>query len=125
MSDISERNVAFLAEMGLAPLWERRASALVAAEPVTQQVEKPAASGAVSSAWTTTEPVMPAMSKVAVMPPRAIAQMNWTELKSAVAGCTRCGLCDGRTQTIFGAGDERAKWLFIGEAPRRDRKSVV
>jgi uracil-DNA glycosylase len=118
MSEVSGRNAAFLAEMGLAPLWQRRASALVTQEPIAQ-VEQAVASGGISSAWTT-DAVMPPISKVTAMPGRAIAEMNWTELKSAVAGCTQCGLCHGRTQTVFGAGDERAKWLFIGEGPGDD-----
>lgn len=34
-----------------------------------------------------------------------------------VKGCTKCGLCKGRTQTVFGEGDIDAKILFIGEGP--------
>jgi len=47
----------------------------------------------------------------------AIAAMDWTALKAAVTACTACGLRAGCTQTVFGVGDERAKWLVIGEAP--------
>jgi len=50
----------------------------------------------------------------------AIAAMDWTALKSAVAECTACGLRAGCTQTVFGVGDEQAKWLIIGEAPGAD-----
>ena len=46
-----------------------------------------------------------------------IASMDWRQLKSAVSECTRCGLCHSREHTVFGTGDERAKWLFIGEGP--------
>ncbi|QRX82878.1 uracil-DNA glycosylase family protein [Glaciimonas sp. PAMC28666] len=46
-----------------------------------------------------------------------IAGMDWRQLKAAVSECTRCGLCHSREHTVFGAGDERAKWLFIGEGP--------
>ena len=46
--------------------------------------------------------------------------MDWATLKAAVAGCTKCGLCHGRTQTVFGVGDEKAKWLFVGEGPGRN-----
>lgn len=42
---------------------------------------------------------------------------GWQELRSRVAGCTRCELHKGRTQTVFGVGNERARWMFIGEAP--------
>jgi DNA polymerase len=41
-------------------------------------------------------------------------------LKSAVSGCVKCRLCQGRNQTVFGVGDEKAKWLFVGEGPGRN-----
>lgn len=49
-----------------------------------------------------------------------IATMAWPELKQTVAECRRCGLCEGRKNTVFGVGDEKAKWLFIGEGPGRN-----
>ena len=42
---------------------------------------------------------------------------GWIPLKSAVSGCTKCGLHSTRTQTVFGVGDENADWMLIGEAP--------
>ena len=42
---------------------------------------------------------------------------GWIPLKSAVSGCTLCGLAKTRTQTVFGVGDENADWMLIGEAP--------
>ena len=50
----------------------------------------------------------------------AIAAMDWAALKDAVKACTACGLRAGCTQTVFGIGDESAKWLIIGEAPGAD-----
>jgi uracil-DNA glycosylase family 4 len=49
----------------------------------------------------------------------AIAAMDWEALQSAVATCTRCHLCEGRTRTVFGTGDPKAAWLFVGEGPGR------
>ena len=46
-----------------------------------------------------------------------VAALDWDALRSAVALCTRCELCTTRTQTVFGVGDPRARWLVIGEAP--------
>ncbi len=43
--------------------------------------------------------------------------MDWPALKEAVSGCTACALHEGRTQTVFGVGDENADWLLVGEAP--------
>src|SRR5690242_226744 len=48
---------------------------------------------------------------------RAIAGMDWADLKAAVKGCTICGLRVGCTQTVFGVGDESARWMIVGEAP--------
>jgi uracil-DNA glycosylase family 4 len=50
----------------------------------------------------------------------AIAAMDWVALKAAVRDCTVCGLRAGCTQTVFGVGDEQARWLIIGEAPGAD-----
>jgi uracil-DNA glycosylase len=41
----------------------------------------------------------------------------WTELEAEVATCTKCGLCQTRTQTVFGTGSKTADWMVIGEAP--------
>jgi DNA polymerase len=47
----------------------------------------------------------------------AIATLAWPELRAAVAACTACKLCERRTQTVFGVGNERAHWMVVGEAP--------
>ena len=43
--------------------------------------------------------------------------LDWIPLKAAVSGCTKCGLHQTRTKTVFGVGDENADWMLIGEAP--------
>ncbi|MEK6662521.1 MAG: uracil-DNA glycosylase family protein [Pseudomonadota bacterium] len=60
---------------------------------------------------TTGELVAPALT------PDEIAQLDWPQLKQAVATCTACALHAQRTQAVFGVGDEQADWLFVGEAP--------
>jgi len=45
------------------------------------------------------------------------AGLDWEPLEAMVSACTRCALCQTRTQTVFGTGDRRARWMFIGEAP--------
>ena len=42
---------------------------------------------------------------------------EWEALRAEVAACRKCGLCETRTQTVFGVGDPRARWLIVGEAP--------
>jgi uracil-DNA glycosylase family 4 len=42
------------------------------------------------------------------------------ELAGVARGCLRCGLCQTRTQVVFGVGNPAAGLLFIGEAPGRE-----
>ena len=48
------------------------------------------------------------------------SNLNWPELKQQVTGCAACKLRAGCTQTVFGVGDEKADWLFVGEGPGAD-----
>jgi len=43
--------------------------------------------------------------------------LDWDALSARVAVCTRCRLCEKRTNTVFGVGDRHADWMLIGEAP--------
>lgn len=52
--------------------------------------------------------------------PEFIPANIWSELKQQVRDCERCGLRAGCTQTVFGVGDEKADWLFVGEGPGAD-----
>ena len=49
--------------------------------------------------------------------PEGVADMDWPQLEATVAACRACGLCAGRTQTVFGVGSRAADWMVIGEAP--------
>ena len=49
--------------------------------------------------------------------PEAVGAMGWEALEQAVKTCVHCGLHSTRTQTVFGTGSRRARWLFVGEAP--------
>jgi uracil-DNA glycosylase len=44
-------------------------------------------------------------------------QTSWDTLQVEVASCTKCVLCETRTQTVFGTGSKTADWIIIGEAP--------
>jgi uracil-DNA glycosylase family 4 len=41
--------------------------------------------------------------------------MDWDELRSAIAQCTRCGACKDR-KPVFGAGAVEARWLVAAGA---------
>ncbi len=42
---------------------------------------------------------------------------DWETLKAECLQCRRCGLCETRTNVVFGVGPEDAEVLFIGEGP--------
>lgn len=86
--------------LGLTPLWVRRS---VHAERDNALLQEDA------SADTAAPPASTAVT--------AVAQMDWPQLRTAVASCTACALHKGRRQAVFGVGDERADWLFVGEGP--------
>lgn len=43
--------------------------------------------------------------------------MTWDELYTSCMNCTRCELCQTRTNVVFGVGKKDAEVLFIGEGP--------
>lgn len=43
--------------------------------------------------------------------------MDWESLNRACQNCTRCGLCDTRTNVVFGVGRMDADVMFVGEGP--------
>ncbi len=43
--------------------------------------------------------------------------LTWEELERECADCRRCGLCQGRTNMVFGVGARDANIMFIGEGP--------
>lgn len=47
-------------------------------------------------------------------------QVPLEEIRAQVEMCRRCPLADGRTQTVFGAGNPQARVLIIGEAPGKN-----
>ena len=47
----------------------------------------------------------------------AVQEMDWAQLREAVARCTSCVLHERRKQAVLGVGDQRADWLIVGEGP--------
>ena len=62
----------------------------------------------------------------AAPPAPAITSEPLEELAAEVAGCVKCGLCETRTQTVFGVGNPDAQLVFVGEAPgaEEDRQGL-
>ncbi|MDP6483519.1 MAG: uracil-DNA glycosylase [Nitrospinota bacterium] len=42
------------------------------------------------------------------------------EIRSDLGECTRCNLCEGRKNIVFGVGSPNADLVIVGEAPGRD-----
>ena len=95
---MSRRREGILREMGLAPLWKLRAAGGAAAQAASP---KPALAG------------KPAADDRGA----AIAAMAWDELRQSVSACRACELGEARKQAVFGVGDLKPDWLFVGEGP--------
>lgn len=123
---LDARQRAMLAEMGVR-VWapKARRGAVQAEEPPEETAAAPVQVRA------TQPPVAdPPVARPVVAPPPAAAaggaleprpagieSMDWPALQAAVAGCKACGLCQSRTNTVFGVGDTQADWMIVGEAP--------
>lgn len=103
-----------LEQMGLGPVWQRRA---LQADAVSVGALANAADTAVASSASS----MPANMTVADASADAVnvTGMDWETLEQSIRQCTRCGLCQGRTHAVPGTGDRKARWLFVGEGPGR------
>jgi uracil-DNA glycosylase len=106
----TERQRAMLGEMGIR-LWADTHS------PSGETGSPPAAplregGGAAVAAQDTAPPPPAERSRVS-----GVSEMDWPALREAVASCRACKLCEGRTNTVFGVGNQRAEWMLVGEAP--------
>jgi DNA polymerase len=136
-----DKREAMLRELNLYPQWLRRNQAApIAAEqsgPITELVGV-----AVPAAVVAPTPLVPPLARSVVLseengsartvksniqtglsaatPASQADKLDWTELKQQVRDCTACRLRAGCTQTVFGVGDEKAGWLFVGEGPGAD-----
>ena len=53
-------------------------------------------------------------------PTFAVSRETLNDIWSDIGDCTRCGLCEGRTQVVNTHGNSRARLMFVGEAPGAD-----
>ena len=100
---LSKRRELVLRELGLLPLWVLRARV-------------PSGQSAVATEARDTPSTLVSVRGEDARNER-ILRADWTELKQMVRTCTDCPLHAGRKQSVFGVGDERADWLFVGEGP--------
>jgi DNA polymerase len=127
-----DRREAILRELNVYPLWVRRN------QPVPVEAEQHAhvlpasrlGGGEADTQRSAMGIVEPVLSEVEGLNPsyvsspsdggQEIANLDWPQLKEVVRDCTACKLRAGCTQTVFGVGDEKADWLFVGEGPGAD-----
>ena len=130
--------------MGLGPIWESREGwfsdhpaeiarhALIQAShdtamaelhhmetaaPATPEPAAQAAAASLPSQQDSQLPVLPATAFPAAEVDAVDHLPDWEQLEQNVANCERCTLCRTRTQTVFGRGNPKARWMLIGEAP--------
>jgi DNA polymerase len=61
---------------------------------------------------------IPTLIKESSVPP--VPHLSLLEVEQELGDCRRCKLHQGRHHIVFGAGNEKAKLVFIGEAPGYD-----
>ncbi len=55
-----------------------------------------------------------------ILPGFAAPTETLDEIWQDIGDCTRCGLCEGRTQVVNTHGNRNARLMFVGEAPGAD-----
>jgi uracil-DNA glycosylase len=117
---MKNRQMMVMRELGLTPVYRLRGQDSPAVEEISAsasntpvpEIKRPVATSTQSSGNPQTPMVQGRQA--------TILQMDWPELKAKVAGCVDCRLHAGRNKTVFGVGDEKASWLFVGEGPGAD-----
>jgi uracil-DNA glycosylase family 4 len=56
----------------------------------------------------------------APQPSLARSRESMEDIWRDIGDCTRCGLCEGRTQVVNTHGNHKARLMFVGEAPGAD-----
>ncbi len=116
-----ERSRRYLDAMGVR-VWRLRADE-APREPAADGAVKrePKARAAAPSPDVSTKTVRePILASSGTSPAEAVAQMDWERLRQTVSVCRACELCDTRTHTVFGVGNQQADLMIIGEAPGAD-----
>lgn len=153
MNRLSERDAAFLAEMGIGPLWSLRAApeAAVEAAPEAATATAPEAAPAAAAqaappapAQLLAPPPMPRQvaepaARPAWTPPASdnsawdiepeperldVSTMDWAALRQAIASCQHCSACSAGRKPVPGAGARQARWLVAaGTASAADEQA--
>jgi uracil-DNA glycosylase family 4 len=123
-SDLGGDEVIFdapVSELNTAPRPAEAGGATPPPDAATPARSAPRYAPGAEPAWLVGAPPIPGPG-IAVRSPQAdlgVASLEETlaAIATAVAGCSRCPLCEGRTQTVPGEGDPSAGLMVIGEGP--------
>jgi len=111
MKQLSARDSAFLAEMGIGPLWRLRQQPVAASE---EDGTAPAPGDAELALGRARDGTPDGVMNTPAEPD--VSQMDWPALRAAIAGCARCGACRPGAKPVYGAGAESAVWLVAAGA---------
>jgi DNA polymerase len=128
---LSQDNIAFIRKLRKtpatprqppAPTQQRSAPVATPATPAPQQSapEKYTTAPAPPPVVREALPAYKAATPLPEAAPIDVSGFNLDDLQTKVTDCERCGLCSGRTQTVFGVGNPDADLMFIGEGPGED-----
>ena len=148
--ELDERQRAILKEMGVTVWWPRASAAQVLANEAPQnEVYKSSYKVNLDQKKNKNDPINIANNSINTRPisqkidkieienkyiqsNALVTNLNWPALQHTVAQCRACALCEGRTQTVFGAGQKPVgedaapvvDWLIVGEAPGENEDRV-
>lgn len=103
-----------LSEMKRTPIPAPAAQAPRAAEPTPVRTSEVAASRRQEALFGE----LPSAPRTEYSP--ATLAETLEDIWNDIGDCTRCGLCEGRTQVVNTHGNRKARLMFVGEAPGAD-----
>lgn len=118
-ADELRRKLEFYRDLGIKELYKHNAAgAVVAPHALVAPAVLPPASA--SEAQPPTDPV-PCATSAPALPPLAPADgETLLQILDDIGDCRRCRLHEGRTNLVFGVGNEHAPLVFVGEGPGAD-----
>jgi len=111
--------LAYLKAMGI-QAWSLKTAVPAQQPAITQNALQPL-SEAVEN---TLQPAADQSVSNQVVSSKDISLLEWQQLQQVVSQCQLCELHATRTQTVFGAGNQHADLLIIGEAPGAEEDSL-
>jgi uracil-DNA glycosylase len=108
-------------EMGIYDFYRRRGGPSLTAEETSQEMARKLESRpllAVSAKMPNAGPLDVAVMDEIEAPRDVAAQLH--VISEDIGDCTRCRLCKGRKNIVFGTGNIHAELMFVGEGPGAD-----